>query len=95
MFEPQKLIHGRDKQGNGHQHFRGLGFGIINPDTYTLVGHEGESSGFMSAIFVNIDTNCGYLFAWNTTYRLPNKKDDKLFRKFNNAVCEELLPLLK
>ena len=95
MFAPQKLIHGRNKDGDGHEHFKGMGFGIINPGTYRLVGHEGESSGFMSAIFVNTETNSGYLFAWNTTYRLPNKKDDKLFRKFNDTVCEELLPLLK
>ena len=95
MLAPQKLIHGRNKNGDGHEHFKGMGFAIINPGTYRLVGHEGESSGFMSAIFVNPKANSGYLFAWNTTYRLPNKKDDKLFRKFNDTVYEELLPLLK
>lgn len=73
MFVLQQLIHSKQKNGKGHEHFKGLGFDIINPDSFRLVGHEGESSGFMSSIWVNTETNSGYLFAWNTIYRASLK----------------------
>ena len=95
MFFVQKLIHDKEKDGEGHEHFVGLGFNVINPATYRLIGHEGESFGFMTSIWVNPDTKTGYLFGWNTTYRLPNKKDDRLFADFNRAVYGKLLPLIK
>ena len=94
MFSIQKLIHSKGK-GKGHDHFIGLGFNVINPTTYRLVGHEGESSGFMSSIWVNSEKRAGYLFGWNTTYRLPNKKDENLFHEFNRSIYEELFPLIK
>jgi CubicO group peptidase (beta-lactamase class C family) len=95
MFSVQKLIHGIEKDGEGHEHFVGLGFNIVNPGTYRLIGHEGESSGFMTSLWVNPVAKTGYLFGWNTTYRLPNKKDDDLFVDFNHVVYEKLFPLLK
>ena len=39
---------------------------MINPNSFRLIGHESESSGFMSSMWVNSETNSGYLFAWNT-----------------------------
>ncbi len=95
MLVLQQRVHGKQKNGQGHDHFKGLGIDIINPDSFRLVGHDGESSGFMSSVWVNTETKSGYLFAWNTTYRLPNKKDDKLFKQINNAMYGEVLPLLK
>lgn len=95
MFSTQKLIHSKGKNGKGHTHFKGLGFDIINPETYSLIGHEGESSGFMSSIWINPEAKSAYLFAWNTTYRLPNKKDENLFRDFNDKMYEKLLPLIR
>ena len=95
MLILQQRVHGKQKNGQGHDHFKGIGFDIINPDSFRLVGHEGESSGFMSSVWVNIETKSGYLFAWNTTYRLPNKKDDTLFKQISNAMYGEVLPLLK
>jgi hypothetical protein len=49
----------------------------------------------MTSIWVSPDTKTGYLFGWNTTYRLPNKKDDRLFADFNHAVYEKLFPVIK
>lgn len=95
MFSTQKLIHDLHKDGKGHKHFVGLGFNVINPTTYRLIGHEGESRGFMVSLWVNTINKTSYLFGWNTTYRLPRKTDERLFSEFNNVVYEELLPLLK
>jgi CubicO group peptidase (beta-lactamase class C family) len=94
MFATQRLIHAKEKDGTGHDHFIGLGFNVINPSAYRLVGHEGQLSGFMTSLWINPETDTGYLFAWNTTYRAPNQKDDALFANFNHTVYEKILPWL-
>ncbi len=94
MFKPQHLMHAKNKHAK-HTHYQGTGFHIINPENVTLIGHEGESRGFMSSFWVNLETKTAFAFAWNTTHRLPVKKDDKLFREINEVVYSRIFPVFK
>lgn len=94
MFKPQNLMHGKNKHAH-HSHYVGMGFNSLNPEGFTLIGHEGESRGFMSSIWVNLETKTGYALAWNTSHRLPVKKDNELFRDVNEVAYNSLFPLFK
>jgi hypothetical protein len=94
MLTPKSLMHGKNKHSN-HTHYVGMGFNILHPELFPLVGHEGESRGFMSSIWVNLETKTGYALAWNTTHRLPVKKDNELFSDINEVAYNSLFPLFK
>ncbi|HEX8532069.1 MAG TPA: serine hydrolase domain-containing protein, partial [Cytophagales bacterium] len=92
MLKPRQLMHGKGKRA-AHTHYVGLAFNTVNPELFPVVGHEGQLNGFLSSIWVNVATKTGYVLAWNTSHRLPVKKDDALFRDLNEAAYNRLFPL--
>jgi CubicO group peptidase (beta-lactamase class C family) len=92
MFKPRQLMHGKGKRA-AHTHYVGMGFHTVNPESFPVIGHEGQLNGFLSSIWVNVATKTGYALAWNTSHRLPVKKDDALFRDLNEAMYNRLFPL--
>jgi hypothetical protein len=94
MFKSQQLMHSKGKHSN-HSHYVGIAFNTVNPETFPIIGHEGQSRGFLSSLWVNLETKTGYILAWNTSHRLPVRKDDELFHDLNEAVYNRLFPAFK